>query len=172
MSAYRTGVHAVGVCAVAAAIAIGAAPLSGQSPDSVLKGITLLGVEVDSGGAQATACGVSRDALLAAATKALGDGGLKVSTRGDTDVFLYVNVNTVGPTASLCVSRYDVSLNAYVNATLPYQTQSALLQVLLAREGGLSGSGPGTHGEALIKSVKQHVDQFVKRIRGAAAATR
>jgi hypothetical protein len=66
----------------------------------------------------------------------------------------------------LCISRYDVSLNTYVTARLAYQTQSALLQVVLARDGGLTGGGPSSHGEAVIKAVKQYVDRFTQRIRG------
>ncbi len=147
-----------------------AAPVFAQGADTQLKGITVLGVEVEGGGAQAAACGVSREAIQAAVTKALTDGGLKVTDHADTDVFLYVSVNTVSPTAGLCVSRYDVSLNTYVTATLPYQTQSALLQVVIAHESGLSGSGPSTHGDALIKAVKQYVDQFARRIKGGEAS--
>jgi hypothetical protein len=52
-----------------------AAPALAQNPDAQLKGITVLGVEVDAGGAQAATCGVSRDAILVAVTKALTDGG-------------------------------------------------------------------------------------------------
>ena len=146
-----------------------AGPTFAQTPDSQLKGITVLGIEVDGIGAQAATCGVNRDAIEAAVAKALTDGGVKVTDRADTDVFLYVNVNTASPTAGLCVSRYDVSLNTYVTATLAYQTQPALLQVVLARQGGLTGGSPGTHGDAVVKAVKQYVDQFAQRIRGGDA---
>ncbi len=142
-----------------------AASTFAQKPDAELKGITVLGVEVEGLGAQAATCGLGRDAVQAAATKALTDGGLKVTANTDTDVFLYVNVNTVSPAAGLCVSRYDVSLNTYVTTTLPYQTQPALVQVVLAREGGLAGGALSGHGDAVIKAVKQYVDQLVLRIR-------
>ena len=168
MGAFRTAsaVRFISIAAATAAFLVAAAPASAQSPDTVLKGITALGIEVDTSGAQAATCGVSREAILVSVTKALTDAGLKVNTKTDTDVFLYVNVNTVSPTAGLCVSRYDVSLNAYVTAKLPYQAEAALLQVLLVREAGLSGSGPSTHGAAVVKSVSQYADQFAARIRG------
>lgn len=141
-----------------------AVPSLAQKPDE-LKGITVLSIEVEGVSAQAAACGLSRDAILAAMTKALTDGGVKVTKDADTDVYLYVNVNTVSPTAGLCVSRYDASINTYVTATLPYQTQSALVQVVLAREGGLAGGGVSGHGDAVIKALRQYVDQFTARIR-------
>jgi hypothetical protein len=167
MPAGRSFSGAVALAAAAAAVLVCAAvPALAQSPDAVLRGIAELGIEVDTSGAQAATCGVNRDAILAAVTKTLTDAGLKVNSKTDTDVFLYVNVNTVSPTAGLCVSRYDVSLNAYVTAKLPYQPASALLQVLLAREGGLAGSGPATHGESVVKAVRQYVDLFAKRIKG------
>jgi hypothetical protein len=78
----------------------------------------------------------------------------------------------VSPAAGLRVSRYDVSLNTYVTSTLPYQTQSALLQVVLARESGLAGGSVSSHGDAVIKTLTQYVDQFALRIRRGGEAAK
>jgi hypothetical protein len=150
-----------------ACLSSAAIPSFAQKPDTELKGITEVGVEVEDVSAQASACGLSREAIQATVTKALTDGGLKVSRNADTDVYLYVNVNTVSPAAGTCVSRYDASLNTYITAKLPYQDRSALVQVVLVHEGGISSGGASGHGEGVIKALKQYVDQFASRIRRA-----
>ncbi len=150
-----------------AAIASPVWPAFAQKPDAELKGITEVGVELEQVSAQAAACGLSRDAIQAAVTKALTDGGLKISRFADTDVYLYVNVNTVSPAAGLCVSRYDVSLNTNTSAKLPYQQQEALVQVVLLHDGGMASGGANGHGDGVVKALKQYVDQFTLRIRRA-----
>jgi len=144
-----------------------AVPSIAQKPDAELKGITVVGVEVEDVSGQAAACGLSRDAIQSAVTKALTDGGLKVTRNSDTDVYLYVNVNTVSPAAGLCVSRYDASLNTNTSAKLPYQEQPVLVQVVLIHEGGMASGGANGHGDGVVKMLKQYVDQFALRIRRA-----
>jgi len=164
----RISVRAMTIFALlAAGLAVAARPSLAQKADAELKGITVVGVEVEDVSAQAAACGLSRDAIQSALTKALTDGGLKVTRNSDTDVYLYANVNTVSPTAGLCVSRYDVSLNTNTSAKLPYQEQQALVQVVLIHEGGMASGGASGHGDGVVKALKQYVDQFTLRIRRA-----
>src|SRR5512135_2341798 len=103
--AMRKGSLIVACRCLAAALILGCgAQLSfGQRPDAELKGITVVGIEVEDVSAQAAACGLSRDAIQSAVAKALTEGGLKVARNTDTDVYLYVNVNTASPSPGLCV---------------------------------------------------------------------
>jgi hypothetical protein len=149
------------------AVLLLAGPSFAQKPDAELRGITVVGVEVEDVSAQAAACGLSREAIQSTVTKALTEGGLKVTRNADTDVYLYVNVNTVSPAAGVCVSRYDASLNTNITAKLPYQDQSALVQVVLIHEGGMASGGASGHGDGVVKTLKQYVDQFALRIRRA-----
>jgi len=168
MSTCRRPSGAVTSCAILTACLVClAGPSFAQKPDAELKGITVVGVEVEDVSAQAAACGLSREAIQATVTKALTDGGLKVTRNADTDVYLYVNVNTVSPAAGICVSRYDASLNTYITAKPPYQDQPALLQVVLVHEGGMASGGASGHGDGVIRTLKQYVDQFALRIRRA-----
>ena len=144
-----------------------AAPASAQKPDAELRGITVVGVEVEELGSQATACGLSRDTIQAAMSKVLADNGLKVVRNTDTDTYLYVNVNTVSLPTGLCVSRYDAFLYTHVSARLPYQDQPVLVQVSLLHEGGLAGGGKAGHAENVVRNLKEYVEQFTSRIRAA-----
>jgi hypothetical protein len=42
-----------------------------------------------------------------------------------------------------------------------------LVQVSLLHEGGLASGGVNGHGDGVIKTLKQYVDQFAQRIRRA-----
>jgi len=161
------GLAAVSLAAVVVAAVFMAAPAFAQKPDAELRGITVVGIEVEELGSQAAACGLSRDAIQAAISKALADNGLKVVGNTDTDVYLYVNVNTVSLPTGLCVSRYDAFLYTHVSARLPYQDQPALVQVSLLHEGGLAGAGKAGHAENVVKNLKEYVERFTSRIRAA-----
>ncbi len=164
----KDSLAAVCRCLAAALILGCGARLSfGQRPDAELKGITVAGIEVEDVSAQAAACGLSRDAIQSVVAKAFTDGGLKVARNTDTDVYLYVNVNTVSPSPGLCVSRYDASLNTNTTAKLPYQEQPLLLQVVLIHEGGMASGGANGHGDGVLKTLRQYVDQIALRIRRA-----
>lgn len=153
--------------APAVVLACGAGVSLAQKPDAELRGISVVGVEVEDVSAQAAACGLSREAIQSAVSKALAEGGLKVARNTDTDVYLYVNVNTVSPTPGLCVSRYDASLNTNTMAKLPYQEQPVLVQVVLMHEGGMTAGGASGHGDGVVKTLAQYVAQFALRIRRA-----
>jgi len=161
------GLAAVSLAAVVVAAVFMAAPAFAQKPDAELRGITVVGVEVEELGSQAAACGLSRDTIQAAMSKVLADNGLKVVRNTDTDTYLYVNVNTVSLATGLCVSRYDAFLYTHVSARLPYQDQPVLVQVSLLHEGGLAGGGKAGHAENVIKNLKGYVEQFTSRIRAA-----
>jgi hypothetical protein len=144
-----------------------AATASAQKPDPELRGITVVGVEVEELGSQAAACGLSRETLQSAMSKVLADNGLKVVRNTDTDTYLYVNVNTVSLPTGLCVSRYDAFLYTHVSARLPYQDQPVLVQVSLLHEGGLAGGGKAGHADNVVRNLKEYVEQFTSRIRAA-----
>lgn len=118
-------------------------------------------------GAEAAKCGLKQEALEAAITQRLTGAGLRVVRDSDDDTYLYVNVNTVTASASLCVSRYDVTLYSHAAAALTHTASPVLLQVELLHKGGLSGGGPAAHADGVSKSVLEYVDQFTTRIRDA-----
>jgi hypothetical protein len=153
------------VLAIAAACLIGAVlPASAQKPDAELKGITAVGLVVEEMGSQALSCGFSPDTFGKAVTTILTAGGLKVLRNADEDTFLYVKVNSLSVPSGLCVSRFDVTLYTHTTAKLSYQPEPVLVQVSLLSAGGLSGGSVPGHAENVLKSVKQHVDQFVSHI--------
>ncbi len=145
----------------------GNAPVGAQKPDAELKGLTDIGVVVEDLSSQAAACGLTQAALDTAVSKSLADAGFKVRHNSDEDTYLYVHVITASVSPGLCVSRYDVFLYTHTTATLSYQTTPVLVLVSLLNKGGLSGGAPGAHGETVVKSVKQYVDEFATRIRNA-----
>jgi len=138
-----------------------------QRPDAPLKGLTRLGVVVEGVGAEAAKCGLKEEALEMAITKRLTDVGLRVVRYSDDDTYLYVNINTVTASATLCVSRYDVTLYSHTAAKLPHTAAPVLLQAELLHKGGLAGAGPAAHADGVLKNVLEYVDQFSTRIRDA-----
>ena len=143
------------------------APAVDTRPDAPLRGLTQLGVVVEDLSADATKCGLKRDALESAVTQRLTAAGFRVLRNSDEDTYLYVNVNTVTASASLCVSRYDVTLYSHADGKLSYNASPVLLHVELLHNGGLAGGGPAAHADGVMKGVQQYVDQFVARIQGA-----
>jgi len=138
-----------------------------QRPDAPLKGLTRLGVVLEGIGADAAKCGLKQESLEVAVTKRLTDAGFRVVRDSDDESYLYVNINTVTASASLCVSRYDVTLYSHAAAQLPHTASPVLLQVELLHKGGLAGAGPAAHADGVLKNVLEYVDQFTTRIRNA-----
>jgi hypothetical protein len=138
-----------------------------QRPDAALKGLTRLGVVVEDLSADAAKCGLKRDALESAVEKHLADAGLHVEKNLDDDTYLYVNVNTVNASPTLCVSRYDVTLYSHTASKLSYTVSPVLLQVELLHRGGIAGGGPAAHADGVSKGVLEYVDQFASRIANA-----
>jgi hypothetical protein len=140
-------------------------PLVAQGPDAELKGLSKLGVVVEDLSSQATACGLSQTPIEAAVSKSLSDAGFKVNRNSDEDTYVYVHIMTTSVSAGLCVSRYDAFLYTHTTATLSYQTTPMLVQVSLLHKGGVAGGAPAAHADAVVRGVKQYVDEFAKRIR-------
>ena len=143
------------------------APVVAQGPDGELKGLKAVGVVVEGLSGQASACGLSETPIDAAVTKSFRDAGLTVREQSDEDTYVYVRIITSSATGGLCVSRYDVFLYTHTNGPLPYQTAPLLLQVQLLHKAGLTGSAAATHGDAVLKNVKQFADEIAGRIRDA-----
>jgi hypothetical protein len=138
-----------------------------QKPDAELKGLSTLGVVVETLSSQATACGLSQEALETAASKILSDAGFKILRNSDEDTYLYVDVITTRLPSGLCVSRYDASLYTHTTTKLTYQESPVLVQVELLHQGGIAGGAPAAHAEGVLKGLQQYIDQFVTRIRAA-----
>jgi hypothetical protein len=145
----------------------GAAPVVVAGPDAELKGLAQIGVVVEDLSSQAGTCGLTQAPIEAALSKSLSDAGLKVLRNSDEDTYVYVNINTSSVSPSLCVSRYDAFLYSYTTATLPYQKTPVLAQVTLLHKSGIAGGAPAAHADAGMRSVKQYVDEFARRIRDA-----
>ena len=144
-----------------------AAPVGARSSNPELKGLTKLGVVVEELSAQAAACGLTQAPIEAAVSKSLSDAGLQVRRNSDEDTYVYVHIITVSVSAGLCVSRYDAYLYSYTTATLSYQATPLLVQVSLLHKGGIAGGAAGVHADAVIRGVKQYVDEFATQIAGA-----
>ncbi|MCX6538806.1 MAG: hypothetical protein NT151_07730 [Acidobacteria bacterium] len=143
------------------------APIGSQKPDAELKGITRLGMVVEGLDSSATTCGLKQDAIEATVSKSLSDAGLKVARNADEDTYVYVNIMTTSMATGFCVSRYDAILYTYTTAKLSYEDSPLLVQVSLLRSGGVAGSASSAHADAVIKGLKQYLDQFAARIRNA-----
>ena len=163
-------VVAVTVCGAPAAPASpdrAEAPAVAQGPYPELKGLKELGVVVEELSAQAAACGLSKAPLEEAVSKGFSDAGFTVRRNSNEDTYVYVHIITMNVTAGLCVSRYDASLYTFTTAALSHQPTPVLVQVELLHKGGLAGGSPATHGDAIVRGVKQYVDGFIEQIRSA-----
>lgn len=138
-----------------------------QTPGAELKGITTLGVVVEELGQASTTCGLRQAALEGAVDAGLGGSGLTVVRNTDEDTYLYVHVVTTAMTTGFCFSRYDVTLYTHTTAVPTYGLRPVLVQVSLLNKGGLSGGGASTHGDAVIKAVRQYVEELAGRVRDA-----
>ena len=136
-------------------------------PDASLKGLTHLGVVLEGLGADAAKCGLKQESLETAVTKRLTDAGFRVARNSDEETYLYVNINTSSASATLCVSRYDVTLYSHAAAKLTHTASQVPVQAELLHRGGLAGGGPATHADGVLKGVLEYVDQFSTRIRSA-----
>jgi hypothetical protein len=138
-----------------------------QRPDAELTGLNALGLVVEDLSAQATACGLNKDAIESALSERLSKAGLKVQRNADEDTYLYVHIITTGPSNGLCVSRYDAFLYTHTTATLSYQSKPVLVQVELMHKGSLTGSALTSHPGGVLRALQEYVDQFTTRISNA-----
>jgi hypothetical protein len=64
----------------------------------------------------------------------------------------------------MCISRYDWSIYSSTQATLSYQQEPLLAQVMLAHKGGLTGSGSSTHAADVLRGLDEGLAQIATRI--------
>jgi hypothetical protein len=160
--------------AAAPSRATAAAPPNGQPapekfdarPGAELRGLKSLGILVEDLSAPAVACGLNHDAIEAAMTKRLTDGGFTVRRNSDDDTYLYVNVMT-NLSNGLCVSRYDAFLYTHATANLSYRDQPVLVQVSLIHRGGIASGAAAVHTPLLMRGLESYADLFVTQIRSA-----
>ena len=138
-----------------------------QRPGAELRGLTTLGILVETLSAQAVACGLNQDAIEGALSKRLTDAGFTVRRNSDEDTYVYVNIMTTSLSGGLCASRYDAFLYTHATAKLSYREQPVLVQVSLMHRGGLGTSAPGAHGTAVVRGLEGYVDLFVTQIKDA-----
>lgn len=138
-----------------------------QQPGAELKGLASLGVLVEKLSAQATACGLTQDAVESAVWKPLTDANLKVLKNSDEDTYVYVDIVTTSLPSGLCVSRYDATLYTHTTAKLSYQDMPVLVQVSLLHKGGLAGGSPAAHAASVLQGLTKDVESFAGQIRRA-----
>src|SRR5206468_8111334 len=136
-------------------------------PGAELRGLKRLGILVEDLSAQAVACGLNHDAIEAALSKRLTDGGFAVRKNSDEDTYVYVNVMTTTLSNGACVSRYDAFLYTHATAKLSYRDQPVLVQVSLIHRGGIGSSAPTAHAAAVARGLEGYVDLFVTQIHDA-----
>jgi hypothetical protein len=136
-------------------------------PGAELRGLKTLGVLVEELSTQAVSCGLNHDALEAAVSKRLADGGFIVRRNSDDDTYVYVNVMTTTLSNGTCVSRYDAFLYTHATANLSYRDRPVLVQVSLMHRGGMGSSVAMSHAAAVTRGLEDYVGLFVAQIRDA-----
>ena len=58
-------------------------------------------------------------------------------------------------------------MHTHTTAGLSYHEKPVPIQVELMHTGGLAGGSAASHGDAVVKGVKEYVDQFAAKIRAA-----
>jgi hypothetical protein len=136
-------------------------------PGSELRGITTIGTQVEDLTTQAAACGLDQNKIKTSIAKILGDAGFKSQPYGNEESYVLVSVVTSRLSDGVCVSRYDASLMAAADATLPYLKGVVMLEVPLLREGGMTGGSPAQHAAGVMDALTKAVNGFVAQVRGA-----
>jgi hypothetical protein len=133
-------------------------------PGSEFAGLKRIGVVVEELTSMAAGCGLQRNAIESAVAKQFSDAGLAVRNNSDEDTYVYVSVQTSTLPTGMCISRYDWFIYSNTEATLSYQQQPVLAQVMLAHKGGLTGSGPSTHAADVMRGLDDGLAQAAARI--------
>ena len=136
-------------------------------PGSELRGLTTIGTQVEDLSAQGMACGLDQSKIKTSVAKALADGGFKAQPYGNEESYVLVSVVTSRLQDGTCVSRYDASLVAQADATLPYLKGLVQVEVPLLRQGGMAGGSPAVHASAVMDALAKAVNSFVTQIRAA-----
>jgi len=174
----RTLLSAVSSAPAAPAAPAGAAPVPPDTavppartpvlpPGSELRGLTTIGTQVEELSAQATACGLDQAKIKTSLAKALADAGFKSQPYGNEESYVLVSVVTTRLQDGTCVSRYDASLVAQADATLPYLKGAVQVEVPLLHQGGMAGGSPAVHASAVMDALAKIVSSFVTQIRAA-----
>ena len=138
-----------------------------QRPGAELKGLTSLGILVETLSAQAVACGLNQGAIETSLSKRLSDAGFTVRRNSDEDTYVYVNIMTSRLGDGTCVSRYDAFLYTQGTARLSYHEQPVLVHVSLIHRGGIGTSAAAAHGLAVGRGLEGYLDLFITQIRDA-----
>src|SRR5262249_47023647 len=138
-----------------------------ERPGAELRGLKAVGILVEDLSAQARGCGLDHDAIEAALSKRLADGGFTVRRNSDEDTYVYANVMTPTMANGVCVSRYDAFLYTHATANLSYRDRPVLVQVSLIHRGGMGSSPPVGHAAAVTRGLEGYVDLFIAQIRDA-----
>src|SRR5262245_60240248 len=136
-------------------------------PGSELRGLTTIGTQVEDLSTQAAACGLDQGKIKTSVAKALADAGFKAQPYGNEESYVLVSVVTTRLQDGTCVSRYDASLVAQADATLPYLKGLVQVEVPLLRQGGIAGGSPAAHASAVMDALSKIVNSFVAQVRGA-----
>jgi len=136
-------------------------------PGSELRGLTTIGTQVEDLTAQAAACGLDQNRIKTAVAKTLTDAGFKAQPYGNEESYVLVSVVTSRLQDGTCVSRYDASLVAQADATLPYVKGLVQVEVPLLRQGGMAGGSPAVHASAVMDALAKAVSSFVTQVRAA-----
>ena len=174
----RTLLSAVSSAPAAPAAPAGASPVPPDAavppartpvlpPGSELRGLTTIGTQVEELSAQATACGLDQAKMKTSLAKTLADAGFKSQPYGNEESYLLVSVVTTRLQDGTCVSRYDASLVAQADATLPYLKGAVQVEVPLLHQGGMAGGSPAVHASAVMDALAKIVSSFVTQIRAA-----
>jgi hypothetical protein len=141
-------------------------PAFDQRPNAEFRGLKTVGILVEDLGAEATACGLKREAIEDGLASRLSAGGLSVKRNSDDDTYVYVNVISTS-SGTGCVSRYDAFLYSHATARLAYHEQPVLVQVSLMHRGGIGASTAAGHAGAVLRGLEGYVDLFIAQIRDA-----
>jgi hypothetical protein len=138
-----------------------------QRPGAELKGLTTLGILVETLSPQAIACGLAQNSIEDALAKRLSSAGFTVRRNSDEDTYVYVNIMTTSLPNGTCASRYDTFLYTHATAKLSYRDQPVLVQVSLIHRGGIGTSAATAHSSAVVRGLEGYIDLFVTQIHDA-----
>lgn len=134
---------------------------------SELRGLTTIGTVVEDLSAQGSACGLDREKIRTSIARILADAGFKTERFGNEDSYVLLSIVTNRLPDGTCVSRYDTSLVAQADVTLPYSKGLVAVPVPLLHEGGMAGGSPAAHAQAVMDALVKSVNSFASRIRTA-----
>jgi hypothetical protein len=136
-------------------------------PGSELRGLTVVGTQVEDLSPQAAVCGLDQSKIKTAVARILADAGFKTQPLGNEESYVLISVVTSRLSDGVCVSRYDASLMANGDATFPYLKGTVMVEVPLLRQGGMTGGSPAQHAAGVMDALTKAVSSFVSQIRAA-----